>query len=75
MKKHSPHGLDIHIDKLTNSIENAVTGDKFQTDIILISPADLKVATKKNGWMFDWRKEYKEPTRDIYKLTIVNTRW
>ena len=60
------------IDKLTNSIENIVTGDSFPTDITLISRADLKTVTKKNGWMFDWKLEMKEPTRDVYKLTIVN---
>ncbi len=60
------------VDKLTNSIENVVTGDSFPTDIILISSADLKTTTKKNGWQFDWKDEFKQPERDVYKLTIVN---
>jgi hypothetical protein len=33
---------------------------------------DLKTATKKNGWLFNWKNEFEEPTRDVYKLTIVN---
>jgi hypothetical protein len=33
---------------------------------------DLKTATTKNGWLFNWKDEYKEPARDVYKLTIVN---
>jgi len=57
---------------LTNSIENVVTGDSFSTDITLISSADLKSTTKKNGWQFDWKEEFKQPERDVYKLTIVN---
>ena len=60
------------VDKLTNSIENVVTGDSFPTDITLISAADLKTITKKNGWQFDWKLELKQPEKDVYKLTIVN---
>jgi hypothetical protein len=65
-------GLDFIIDKLTNSIENVVTGDSFATDISVVTLADLKTATKKNNWQFDWRFEYKQPQREVYKLTIVN---
>lgn len=72
MKKKSISYLDFEIDKLTNSIENVVSGDSFPTDIILISSADLKTITKKNGWAFDWKLELKQPERDVYKLTIVN---
>ncbi|MCX6274023.1 MAG: hypothetical protein NTV09_02285 [Bacteroidetes bacterium] len=72
MRKRKPKGLDFEIDKLTNSIENVVTGDSFPTDIILVSNADLKTISKKNGWMFDWKFEFKEPGREVYKLAIVN---
>jgi len=72
VKKYSNKGLDFIIDKLTNSIENIVTGDSFSTDISIISAEDLKSITKKNNWQFDWKLEYKQPQRDVYKLTIVN---
>ena len=72
MKKQKQTGLDFVVDKLTNSIENVVTGDSFPTDITLISSADLKTVTKKSGWAFDWKAELKQPERDVYKLTIVN---
>jgi len=72
MKRQQKTGLDFEIDKLTNSIENIVTGDTFATDITIISISDLKTLTKKNGWQFDWRFELKQPERDVYKLTIVN---
>lgn len=65
-------GLDFIIDKLTNSIENVITGDSFATDISLLSNKDLKNVSKKNGWVFNWHNEFKEPARDVYKLTIVN---
>ena len=72
MRKFEPIGLDFEIDKLTNSIENIITGDSFATDITLISNADLKLISKKNGWLFDWKIESKKPEKDVYKLTIVN---
>ncbi len=59
MKKKKQIGLDFVVDKLTNSIENVVTGDSFTTEISLISVSDLKNITKKNAWVFDWKNEFK----------------
>lgn len=64
-------GLDFVIDKLTNSIENVQTGDNFPTEISLLSASELKQITKKNGWNFNWKSEFKQPEKDIYKLTII----
>ncbi len=75
MKKQKNIELDFEIDRLTNSIQNVITGDSFPTDITLITIDDLKFVTKKNGWLFDWKFEYKQPARDIYKLTIVNNQF
>ena len=72
MKNQTELGLDFIVDKLTNSIENVVTGDSFVTDISILTINDLKVITKTKGWLFNWREEFKDPIRDIYKLTIVN---
>lgn len=68
----SKSGLDFIVDKLTNSIENVVTGDSFATDISIVTLADLKNITKKNNWQFDWKFEFKQPQREVYKLSIVN---
>jgi hypothetical protein len=72
VKRKQKKGLDFIIDKLTNSIENVVTGDRFVTDISLVTTADLKAVIKKNNWQFDWKFEFKQPKRDVYKLSIVN---
>jgi len=72
MKVHEEYGIDVEIDELTNSIKNVVSGDSFQTEVSIITKADLKTITKKNEWQFDWKYELKHPERDIYKLTIVN---
>ena len=63
--------IDIEIDKLTHSIENVVTGDSFPTEILPLSKPDLVHLTKKNGWKFDWKKEYLQPDREVFKLTIL----
>ncbi|WP_348824776.1 hypothetical protein [Flavobacterium aestuarii] len=70
MDKETEIGLDFVIDKLTNSIENVITGDSFQTEISILQNSDLKSVAKKNGWLFNWNEEFKNPVRDIYKLTI-----
>lgn len=72
MTKKKNIGLDFVVYKLTNSIENVVTGDSFPTDISVVSRDDLKLTTKKNGWVFNWLSEFKQPEREVYKLTIVN---
>ena len=72
VKKNKQIGLDFLIDRLTNSIENVITGDVFQTDVTVFTSQDAKLCTKKNGWNFDWKFELKEPTRDVFKLTITN---
>lgn len=72
MNKKKETGLDFIVDKLTNSIENVISGDSFATDISLLNTSDLKTVSKKNKWLFNWKEEFIHPERDVYKLTIVN---
>ena len=72
MKKKTNTGLDFIIDKLTNSIENVITGDSFATEISILNANELKTVSKVNGWLFNWKDEFKEPACDVYKLTIPN---
>ena len=60
--------LDFEIDKITESIENADTGETLDTLVLPFTKDDLKEATKKNGWLFDWKLELDEPERQVYKL-------
>lgn len=66
VKSKKENGLDFIIDKLTNSIENVVTGDSFATDVSILTQQDLNTVSKKNGWLFDWKSEFKNPLRDTY---------
>lgn len=61
------------IDKITNSIEDAVTGKSFNTEVILLAQTDLKKVLKKNGWRFNWRTEFKEKNRSLYKLVLQSS--
>jgi hypothetical protein len=63
--------LDFEIDKLTHSIENAASGEVFMTEIILLSTEDLQSITKQNGWKFNWKKEFADSNKQVYKLVIV----
>ncbi|WP_228451705.1 hypothetical protein [Chryseobacterium sp. SN22] len=73
MKQKQEIGLEFEIDKLTNSIQNIITGDSFTTEVILInSISELKAILKKNGWQFNWKNELKQPQREVYKLSITN---
>ncbi len=72
MKKSKIHHNDFIIDRLTNSIVNTISGDSFPTEVSLLIKQDLKDITKKNGWLFDWKKELKATNSEVYKLTITN---
>jgi hypothetical protein len=73
VKKREPIGLDFIVDKLTNSIENVVTGDAFATTVSRLTTQELKSITKANGWLFNWRSEMRDPVREVYKLTILHS--
>ena len=60
------------IDRLTNSILNTISGDSFQTEVSILTKSDLKKITKKNGWNFNWKLEFNDFSKEVYKLTIVN---
>jgi len=60
--------LDFEIDKITESIENAETGEMLDTLVLPVTKADLEEVTKKNGWLFNWKLEFSEPEKQLYKL-------
>ena len=60
------------VDRLTDSILNTVSGDSFQTDIPTLKKSDLRNVTKNKGWKFNWKSEFDDLSKEVYKLTIVN---
>jgi hypothetical protein len=63
--KLAKYHIYVEIDKLTNSIINTISGDSFLTDIKEVSRTNLKTATKKNGWNFNWLTEFKMKDRKV----------
>lgn len=57
------------IDKLTNSIENAITGEVFDTEFHRLVDTGVKHLVKKD-WEFDWSEEIRAEVKEVYKLTI-----
>jgi hypothetical protein len=56
--------ISIEIDRLTHSIENAFTGERFLTDVLVVSKKEI-IAT---DWQFDWHKEINKAANSVYKL-------
>ena len=63
---------DFIIDRLTNSILNTVSGDSFQTEVGRLSKTDLKYVAKIKGWNFNWKLEFDDIKKEVYKLTILH---
>jgi len=62
--------LEFDIDKLTHSIEDAITGEIFLTETIPLEKTDLNNVSIKNGWKFNWKKELGRPDKQIFKLVL-----
>ncbi len=71
MKKQNEIELDFEIDKLTNSIENSLSGEIFETEITHITSKEIKLINK-SEWVFDWKAELKITSNMVYKLTTLN---
>jgi hypothetical protein len=72
VKTIKPQALDFIVDRLTNSIQNTISGDSFPTEVLRLRTDDLKQITKKQGWNFNWKQELADNSREVFKLTITN---
>ena len=64
-------GIGTRIDKITNSIEDRISGLSIETSIIPLAKFELTKVKKGNGWKFNWRKEITERDRIVYKLVTA----
>lgn len=62
-------GISILIDKLTNSIENSISGDIFKTEILTLQKSDLKNIINQD-WAFNWKQEWEDTQKQVFKLVI-----
>ena len=71
MSRQAKKYLNFVIDKLTNSIENTLTGEVFDTEITRLTDKDFKTIKNKD-WQFNWKSEAKDKSKQIFKLTTTN---
>jgi hypothetical protein len=71
VKKLKEIELDFEIDKLTNSIENSLSGEVFETEITQISLKESR-QIKKLEWVFSWNAVLKLTSNKVYKITTLN---
>lgn len=71
MKKVKEPYLNFEIDKLTNSIENSISGEVFATDVIRVNKND-NFKFKKSDWNFNWQQEIEAKDKMVFKLTTNN---
>jgi hypothetical protein len=70
MNKSRAKKTSVLIDKITNSIEDAKSGKSLETDVLPITKSEIKTILKKNGWQFNWRMEFRETNRQLFKLVL-----
>jgi hypothetical protein len=68
MKTRKPILLDFVVDKLTNSIQNTISGDSFETEVLRLTKNDLKQVTKIKGWNFNWKAELNDNRKEVFVL-------
>ena len=69
-KKRIKKEVSVEIDKLTNSIENVITGEVFETEFQRVTVREIK----NKDWLFDWHKELKDKSNEVYKMTTVENK-
>jgi len=55
--------IEIEVDKITNSIENLISGDTFDTEVVLVNWTEKNTVTQNFDWLFDWKSEYRKANR------------
>ncbi|MFT3949085.1 MAG: hypothetical protein QM763_19125 [Agriterribacter sp.] len=64
------HKQSFTIDKITNSILEIATDKTFETEMLLVNATEIKKVFKKDGWQFNWNKEFNEQGHLLYKLVL-----
>ncbi len=69
-KKEIKKEVSVEIDKLTNSIVNVISREVFETEFQRVERKELKKA----DWLFDWHKELRDKSNEVYKMTTVENK-
>ena len=60
-------GVEIEIDRLTNSIVNVISGEIFETEFQKVVVKEIS----KKDWLFNWKKELLDKKNEVYKMTTI----
>lgn len=60
--------IEIHIDNLTNSIIERLTGLSFETEVSIATETDINITS---DWLFDWKQEIRQGK--VYKLNTAQS--
>lgn len=63
-------GVAFIVDQLTNSIVRVDTGISYETEVLEVSREDMKYVLKRNGWQFNWKKEFNTSNHKLFKLVL-----
>ncbi|GMU85462.1 MAG: hypothetical protein AMXMBFR48_07040 [Ignavibacteriales bacterium] len=55
-------GIEIEVDKITSSIQNLISGDILDTEVVMVSWTEINKVTQNSDWLFDWKIEFKRIT-------------
>lgn len=63
--------IEVVIDELTHCLIHRESGEEYRTVIEPLTRQDLKMLSKKQGWInFDWKREFETPNRRVYKVLV-----
>lgn len=69
-KKRAKREINVEIDKLTNSIINAISGEIFETEFSKVTRKEIK----KKDWLFDWSYELRDKNSNVVKMTTTENK-
>lgn len=64
--------LDFDIYSANNFIEHIASGKKFTACILPLIKNDLQQVTKKKGWLFNWKTEFADQRKKVFKLVTID---
>ena len=62
--------VNVEVDILSKSVIDAITGNIYATESLRVDEIFIAEIHKKNGWKFNWKKECKNPRREIFRLHL-----
>jgi hypothetical protein len=60
----------LSIAAISGGIIERSSGRKISAEVVLVTQDEIKTVFKKDGWAFNWKKEYAINQHQLYKLVI-----